>query len=105
MRAGKLQHRIAIERLQELVSDSGHVRKVWLPVLTTRAEIKEATTTEFLTGQIEGDKARAVFLVRWPVQPITTADRIMAAGQAWNIIALTEIGRRRGLEIRAEAVA
>lgn len=105
MRAGKLQHRITVERHQELISDSGHVRKVWLPVLTTRAEIKEATTTEFLTGQIEGDTARAVFLIRWPVQPITTADRITAAGVAWNITALTEIGRRRGLEIRAEAVA
>lgn len=105
MRAGKLQHRIQIERVLELVSDSGHVESTWLPILTTRAEIKEATTTEFLTGQLEGDKARAVFLIRWPVQPITTADRIDHGGMRWNIIGLSEIGRRRGLEIRAEAVA
>lgn len=104
MRAGKLQHRVQIERLQELVSDSGQVRSVWLPILTTRAELKEATTTEFLTGQIEGDTGRAVFLIRWPVVAITTADRITVAGKPWNITALTEIGRRRGLEIRAEAV-
>ena len=105
MRAGKLQHRVQIERHQELVSDSGHVRKVWLPIVTTRAEMKEASTTEFLTGQIEGDTVRAVFFVRYPVQSITTADRLMLAGKAWNIIGMTEIGRRRGLEIRAEAVA
>lgn len=103
MRAGKLQHRIQIERLQELDSDSARIPKVWLPVLTTRAEIREASTTEFLTGQLEGDKARAVFLIRWPVQPITTADRIYHGGMRWNITGLSEIGRRRGLEIRAEA--
>ena len=105
MLAGKLQHRVQIERHQELVSDSGHVRKVWLPILTTRAELKEASTTEFLTGKIEGDTARAVFLIRWPGQPVSTADRLNHAGKFWNIIGLTEIGRRRGLEIRAEAVA
>lgn len=105
MRAGKLQARVQIEREQELVSDAGLVRKVWLPVLMTRAEVKEATTTEFLLREIEGDKARAVFLVRWPSQPISTKDRIVYAGKTWNIIGLSEIGRRRGLEIRAEAVA
>ncbi|MFC3169421.1 head-tail adaptor protein [Paracoccus fontiphilus] len=105
MRAGKLQARIQIERLQELVNDNGLVRKVWLPILTTRAETKEAGTTEFLLREIEGDKARAVFLIRWPAQPIGTSDRITHAGKVWNITSLSEIGRRRGLEIRAEAVA
>lgn len=105
MRAGKLQARIQIERLQELVSDNGMVRKLWLPVLTPRAEVKEATTEEFLLNQIVGDKNRAVFLIRWPSQPITTADRIAYAGRVWNIVGLSEIGRRRGMEIRAEAVA
>lgn len=103
MRAGKLQHRVQIERHQELVSDSGYVRKVWLPILTTRAQLKEASTTEFLTGQIEGDTARAVFLIRWSAQSITTADRITLGGQAWNITSLQEIGRRCGLELRAVA--
>lgn len=105
MGAGKLQHRVQIERLQELVSDSGQVSTLWLPLVTARAEIKEASTTEFLTGQIEGDTVRAVFLIRWPVQPVTTADRLTYAGKLWNITGLSEIGRRRGLEIRAEAVA
>lgn len=105
MRAGMLQHRVQVERLQELVSDSGHVSGVWLPLVTARAEVKEATTTEFLTGQIEGATARAVFLIRWPVQAISTADRLVFAGTLWNITGLSDIGRRRGLEIRAEAVA
>ncbi|MTD98793.1 head-tail adaptor protein [Paracoccus sp. YIM 132242] len=105
MRAGKLQARIQIEREQEAVSDNGLVRQVWLPVLTTRAEIKEATTTEFLTGQIEGNQNKVVFLIRWPSQPISTGDRLTHNGAVWNITGLSEIGRKRGLEIRAEAVA
>jgi len=80
------------------------VRKVWLPVVMTRAEVKEATADEFVLNQIVGDKNRAVFLIRWPSQPITTSDRIAYAGRAWDIVGLSEIGRGRGLEIRAEAV-
>ncbi|MCT4332628.1 head-tail adaptor protein [Paracoccus sp. YLB-12] len=104
MRAGKLQSRIQIERLQLAVADNGTSRSVWLPVLMTRAEVKEASADEFVLNQIAGDKNRVAFLIRWPSQPITTSDRITYAGKAWNIVGLSEIGRRRGLEIRAEAV-
>ena len=103
MRAGKLQARVQIERLQELVADNGTVRKVWLPVLMTRAEVRESSITEFLTDEMIGDKARAVFLIRYPFESITTADRLSYAGKLWNVVGLSEIGRRRGLEIRAEA--
>lgn len=107
MRAGKLQARVQIERLQEVVNENGLVRQLWLPVLMTRAEVKQASTDEFLTGQgqIEGDKDRAVLLIRWPSQPIRTSDQIIYAGKTWNIIGLSEIGRKRGLEIRIEALA
>lgn len=104
MRAGKLQARIQVERLQLAVADNGTSRGVWLPILLTRAEVKEATTEEFLLNQITGDKNRAAFLIRYPTQEITTSDRIAYAGRSWNIVGLSEIGRRRGLEIRVEAV-
>lgn len=105
MRAGKLQARIQIERQQELVSDAGTVRRVWLPVLTTRAEIRQASADEFLLAQIVGDRNRAAFMIRYPNVEITTEDRISYAGKFWNIVGLSEIGRRRGLEIRAEVVS
>lgn len=105
MRAGKLKARIQIERQQELVSDAGTVRRVWLPLLTTRAEVRQASTDEFLLNQIVGDKNRAVFLIRYPAVEITTEDRLVYAGKAWNVIGLAEIGRRRELEIRAEVIS
>lgn len=102
MRAGKLQNRIQIERNTVLVDDYGHARESWLPVLTTRAEIRDASTTEFLTGFGETDNRRAVFVIRFPLAVvISTADRLVMDGKAFNIVGLIEIGRRRGLEIRA----
>ena len=103
MRAGKLQHRIQIERIGRLVDENFVGRDDWLPILTTRAEIKEASTTEFLTGPGEMDNGRAVFLIRFPLVAITTADRLVMGGRAYNIVGLAEIGRRRGLELRAVA--
>ncbi|SMG45240.1 phage head closure protein [Paracoccus sp. J56] len=103
MRAGRLTNRIQIERNAVLVDDYGHARETWLPVLTCKAEIKDATTTEFLTGPGEMDNRKAVFLIRYPLAQITTADRLVMDGKAYNIVGLAEIGRRRGLELRVIA--
>lgn len=104
MQAGKLQSRVQIERSHLLVDDYGNARESWLPILTTRAEIKEAATAEFLTGPGEMDNRKAVFLIRYPlVVQITTADRMVMDGKAYNIVGLAEIGRRRGLELRVIA--
>ncbi|KGJ01777.1 head-tail adaptor protein (plasmid) [Paracoccus versutus] len=103
MRAGKLQHLIQIERKTAPVDDYGIARESWVPILTTRAELKEATTTEFLTGPGEMDNNRAVFLIRYPLAQITTADRLVMDGKPFNILGLAEIGRRKGLEIRVIA--
>jgi hypothetical protein len=34
---------------------------------------------------------------------VSVADRIMHGGKAWNIVAVAEIGRKKGLELRAVA--
>ena len=121
MRAGKLTHTIAIEREVETVKLSGHVTRIWATIATMRAELKQASATEFLTGFGEADPKSAVFVIRWVPGvglitadtiigddtmigggSITTADRILHNGKAWNIKAIAEIGRRRGLELRAE---
>lgn len=102
--AGKLQHRISIEREAEIVTSAGHVRKTWATIATVRAEIVTATSTEFLAGWGEGDQNAAVFRIRWiSGMEITTADRIAHAGKVYNIKSAIEIGRKRGLELRAVA--
>lgn len=102
--AGKLQHQIVIERETETITSAGHVRKVWAPVATVRAEVKNLSTDEFLARFGDADRQSAVFIVRWiSGVEITTADRITHGGKTFNIKGVIEIGRKRGLELRGVA--
>lgn len=102
--AGKLQHRISIEREAEIVTSAGHVRKTWATIATVRAEVKNLSSDEFLAGFGDADRQSAVFIIRWvPGVEITTADRIQHNGRTYNIKGVVEIGRKRGLELRAVA--
>lgn len=102
MQAGKLQHRIDLQRMAETVSPSGHVAQVWTTYATGRAELRQAGISEFLTDYGEGTSTNAVFLLRW-VPGVSVSDRILHGGKVWNIVAITEIGRRKGIELRAVA--
>ncbi|MBL4917449.1 phage head closure protein [Szabonella alba] len=102
MKAGKLQHAIELQRMAETVSPSGAAAQVWTTYATGRAELRQAGVSEFLTTYGEGVANNAVFLLRW-LPGVSVADRIIHAGKAWNIVAIAEIGRRKGLELRAVA--
>lgn len=104
MRAGKLDRIITIERLTETVSPSGSVVTAWTNIATVRAEIVTQSAAEFLTGFGEAENGTIVFRVRY-LPSITTADRVLYNGVAHDLKEVTEIGRRRGLELRAVATA
>lgn len=104
MRAGKLDRTITIERKTEAVADSGAVVNVWTTIATVRAEIVTASADEFLTGFGEAESGTIVFRIRY-LADITTADRVSYAGKIHDLKDITEIGRRRGLELRAVAVS
>ena len=103
MRAGKLDRLITIERAVETVAVSGAVSSTWTPVATVRAEIVNQSTAEFLAGYGEGERAAIVFRIRF-LAGITTADRLVFGAAHYNVRDIIEIGRRRGLELRAEIV-
>lgn len=102
IRAGKLQHAVELQRMAETVRASGHALKVWTTYATGRAELRQAGMSEFLTSFGEGACDNAVFIIRF-VPGVSVADRILQGGKVWNIVALAEIGRRKGLELRAVA--
>ncbi|RUY31699.1 head-tail adaptor protein [Mesorhizobium sp. M7A.F.Ca.US.001.04.1.1] len=104
MRAGKLDRIIAIERKTETVSPTGAVVTAWLNIATVRAEIVTQSASEFLTRFGEAESGTIVFRVRY-LAGITTADRVTYSGQVYDLKEVTEIGRRRGLELRAVATA
>ncbi|TGU87721.1 head-tail adaptor protein [Mesorhizobium sp. M00.F.Ca.ET.151.01.1.1] len=104
IRAGKLDRTISIVRKTETVSPTGAVVPAWLNIATVRAEIVTQSASEFLTGFGEAESGTIVFRVRY-LAGITTADRVTYAGQVYDLKDVTEIGRRRGLELRAVATA
>ncbi|PJF10791.1 head-tail adaptor protein [Pseudorhodobacter sp. MZDSW-24AT] len=103
MQSGRLQQRIELQRLTEAVQPSGAVVKTWATYAKGKAELRQAGVSEFLTTYGEGVADNAVFVIRW-LPGVSVSDRIKHGGKLWNIVAIAEIGRRRGLELRAVAV-
>jgi SPP1 family predicted phage head-tail adaptor len=104
MRAGKLDRTITLERKSETVSETRTVVVTWTNIATVRAEIVTQSASEFLTGFGEAESGTIVFRIRY-LAGITTADRVSYAGKVYDLKEITEIGRRRGLELRAVAVS
>lgn len=103
MEAGKLDRLITIERATKTVQPAGNMVATWAVIASPRAQIVQQTSTEFLTGFGEAENGTVIFRLRWR-DDITTADRIMFEGRAHGIQEIAEIGRRRGLELRAVAM-
>jgi SPP1 family predicted phage head-tail adaptor len=98
MRAGKLDREITIERATTAVGDAGTVTETWAPVASLRAELVETAADETDPATT---KTTVLFRTRY-VAGVTVADRIDFDGRYFNIKHVSEIGRRRGLELHAE---
>lgn len=100
MQAGKLQQPIELQRQTEVFGPGRMVVKTWTTYARGKAELRQAGVSEFLTTYGEGVSNNAVFLIRW-LPGVTLTDRIIHAGKVWHIVAIAEIGRKKGLELRA----
>lgn len=101
--SGKLDRVAVFERQVETVAASGAVAKTWAPILTLRAELRELRTNEVSAGFGEGDARAVVLVVRWHPTAITTSDRVVIDGRAYDIKQMAELGRRGGWKIAAVA--
>ncbi|MBO0141594.1 phage head closure protein [Agrobacterium sp. Ap1] len=104
MRAGQLNRVISIDRLTTTLNENRSSVSAWANIDTVRAEIVQQSATEFLSGFGEAESGTIIFRIRY-LPGITTADRVTYAGKAHDLKEVTEIGRRRGLELRAVATS
>ena len=105
MRAGNLDRSIDIERLDGSAIDADGVpASAWATVATMRAQVVTADADEFLTGAGTTSAETILFRIRW-TDDARQNDRVRYDGRAYGITSLVEIGRRRGLEIRATTKA
>ena len=100
MRAGKLDRFITIERETETVAPSGAISSAWTNFATVRAELVQLSASDFLSGFGEGQTASVIFRIRY-LPGITMADRVIYDSAAYGLQEVAEMGRKRGLELRA----
>lgn len=104
MRAGKLDRFITIERSTETKNQHHTPVSAWTTIAAVRAEIVTQSASEFLTGFGEAEAGTIIFRIRY-LPSITIADRVAYAGKVYDLKEVTEIGRRRGIELRAVATS
>lgn len=99
MRAGKLDKSITIERFASTVDDFGTETEAWTAIATMRAQLIQASTEEALRAYGTENATVAFFRIRHR-DGIVLADRVVYAGQAYDLREIKELGRREGLELR-----
>ena len=99
MRAGKLDREIVVQRGTEASDEFGGISFTWSDLVPLRAQLVQASTEEFMRNYGPDAEALTIFRTRY-FDGITTADRVVYAGEIHDIRELKEIGRREGLEIR-----
>ena len=103
MRAGKLDRVITIDAYMASGTDEyGNPVEAWNAIATMRAEIVQASTEQFLRNYGQAEETAVIFRTRY-LEGVNTTHRIRSAGLTYDIKEVVEIGRRRGLEIRAVA--
>lgn len=102
MRSGALREVITIQRPAETLNAYGTPELIWGDVATLRAELVRQEAEELIRSQGAVDEEMVVFRTRY-LEGVTAADRVMWRGRAFNLKSVAELGRRRGLELRAVA--
>src|SRR5690242_17414256 len=103
MRAGSLDREIVIERVTTTLDDAGTPQESWATLARLRAALIDDTASESQSEQGASSTRLVTFQTRF-FAGVTVADRITFEGQPLNLLQVKEIGRRRGLELKAERV-
>jgi SPP1 family predicted phage head-tail adaptor len=101
IRAGKLDRTITIENAVTVLDDAGTPVQEWTPAVVLRAELLNEVTDEQERQLGPVSDRMIAFRTRY-VRGISVADRIEYEGEYYNLKSIKEIGRRRGLELKAE---
>ncbi|MHB2165726.1 head-tail adaptor protein [Alsobacter sp. R-9] len=101
IRPGKLDRTITVLRSVEDLDVYGVPVPYWSSVALLRAELVEQSLADVKADA--GSLSNRVIVLRCRWAAITLDDRLEFEGQTFAPVSLVEIGRRRGLEIKAIA--
>lgn len=104
MQAGRLDRRITIQTLTETQDSEGHPVKSWSALDTVWAQALPVRGGEQFLNAQKYAESEMRFQIRYRTD-VTVKHRIVYDGKNYDILAVLEIGRRRGLNILAKARA
>lgn len=85
MRAGRLRHRISLQRQQETRDpDTGAVIVAWVEVAKPWASVEPLSAREFIASQAAQSEITARITIRYR-SDVTAKDRIVHRGKTYNI--------------------
>lgn len=103
MKSGHLREEITLQRATFTVDEAGTPVEAWGDLATLRAEKIEQSTVEAIRAFGASDEELVIFRARF-FEGVTTADRVLWGGLAFNIRQIAPIGHRKGLELRCVRV-
>ncbi|MEH6477723.1 MAG: phage head closure protein [Sneathiella sp.] len=104
MQAGKLDRRITVQELTSTPDSFGGAVETWETLAPIWAGVQEGSGREYFAAARVNSEVSAVFETRYR-SDLTSANRISYNGKFYNILSVSEIGRRKGLLISAKADA
>jgi|NOAtaT_7_FD_contig_51_1969375_length_836_multi_3_in_0_out_0_2 SPP1 family predicted phage head-tail adaptor len=100
MNPGRMDRQVTLQRFTVTQSAIGEAIKTWATLATVPAAYKPSPGGE----PVNGDKVEAelpvVFTIRF-YSGLNPKDRLTYGGQVYNILAVTEVGRKHLMELKA----
>ena len=106
MRAGKLRHRVIVQRRVEATDPQGGIEESWTTLAYRWASVEPLRGTELFTAQQIEPKTTHRVRLRWDSEPLlSTKDRLEFRGRVLNIGSMLNVDeRRREFELMCEEV-
>jgi len=103
--SGKRDRLITIEQISPVSQDSsGAPIETWVTFATRWANVKSLTTRERFASDATHGIRTASFFISPYLTGLNNTMRISYDGAYWEIRAISEVGRRVGQEVLAEAI-
>ncbi len=103
MLAGKLDRILTVERVTTALDDAGVPVETWNRIAFCRGE-RVANEENLKVGEANGiTEDHETFRIRF-MDGLTLADRVRYGGIPYRILAVSEIGRRKGLELKVRSI-
>lgn len=104
MNSGKLDRRVDLLAPSPVRDASGSVADEWRTAATVWAEKVEQGGREFRAAGALNAETTALFTLRWRAD-VNPGWRVSMDGREWEILAVSEIGRREFMRVQARARA